>query len=129
MSDDPYVHRVMEKHQRRAEMGLQKYGVTLARHDYSLHQWLSHLQEELFDAAVYIERLLDMDESEQISQLASTQDRLASLHKLVSRAHYRWSTVDGALRQAAKDGRAIQPDEAERLANMANEGNEIVKGQ
>lgn len=37
--------------------GLQKYGVTVARTDLKLSEWLQHLQEELMDAAVYVERL------------------------------------------------------------------------
>lgn len=41
----------------RANRGLIKYGVTTERTDLSVAQWLQHLQEELLDAAVYIERL------------------------------------------------------------------------
>ena len=36
-------------------MGLEKYGVTLAREDLSHADWLRHLQEELLDGAGYIE--------------------------------------------------------------------------
>lgn len=41
----------------RAERGMKKYGVNAARQDLSLSEWLQHLQEELLDAAVYVERL------------------------------------------------------------------------
>lgn len=41
----------------RANKGLIKYGVTTERRDLSTLEWLQHLQEELLDAAVYIERL------------------------------------------------------------------------
>jgi hypothetical protein len=37
--------------------GHAKYGVTTERTDISLAGWLQHLQEELLDAAVYVERL------------------------------------------------------------------------
>lgn len=37
--------------------GLRKYGVSLDRDDMDVGQWLQHLQEELLDAAAYIEGL------------------------------------------------------------------------
>lgn len=41
----------------RAETGKRKYGVTMEREDLSFYDWLVHLQEELLDAAVYVEKL------------------------------------------------------------------------
>jgi len=41
----------------RAETGKRKYGVTMEREDLSFLEWLQHLQEELLDAAVYIEKI------------------------------------------------------------------------
>mgnify|MGYP001341654458 FL=1 len=41
----------------RASRGLIKYGVTTERTDLNVGEWLQHLQEELLDAAVYVERL------------------------------------------------------------------------
>ncbi|MEK9896217.1 MAG: hypothetical protein VW518_07315 [Burkholderiaceae bacterium] len=49
---------VCEKIQQRAEVGKAKYGVTMERNDLDLLAWLQHLQEELMDAAVYVERLM-----------------------------------------------------------------------
>lgn len=43
----------------RASTGYRKYGVTTERTDIDLMGWLQHLQEELLDAAVYVERLKD----------------------------------------------------------------------
>ena len=54
-----YEERVIEKIRNRAEIGLKKYGTTMARKDLSIKEWLQHLQEELLDGAVYIERLQD----------------------------------------------------------------------
>ena len=54
-----YEERVIEKIRNRAEIGLKKYGPTMARKDLSILEWLQHLQEELLDGAVYIERLQD----------------------------------------------------------------------
>ena len=50
--------KVCEKIQERSEVGKSKYGVTMERTDLSTIEWLTHLQEELMDAAVYVERLL-----------------------------------------------------------------------
>jgi len=51
--------RVCKKIEERAKVGESKYGVTMERKDLSKEQWLVHLQEELMDACVYIEKLLD----------------------------------------------------------------------
>ena len=49
--------QVIEQIRKRAEVGERKYGVTLERKDLNLLKWLQHLQEELMDAACYIEKL------------------------------------------------------------------------
>lgn len=55
--EDKIVKSVIEKYQQRSETGQKKYGVTLDREDLSLTDWMKHLQEELMDAALYIEKL------------------------------------------------------------------------
>jgi len=50
--------KVCEKIQSRSKVGESKYGVTMERTDLSTIEWLAHLQEELMDAAVYVEKLL-----------------------------------------------------------------------
>lgn len=54
---DKNVQRVSESLKERMERGFNKYGVTTERTDLNLMDWLQHLQEELLDAAVYVERL------------------------------------------------------------------------
>ena len=54
---DRNVENVIKDLRWRAEKGLQKYGVTTERKDLSVIEWLQHLQEELMDATVYIEKL------------------------------------------------------------------------
>ena len=49
--------KVVQAILKRAETGERKYGVTMERGDLSLLEWLQHLQEELLDAAVYVEKL------------------------------------------------------------------------
>ena len=48
---------VCEEIQERAKVGLKKYGVTMERDDLSHDEWLEHLQHELMDAIVYVQRL------------------------------------------------------------------------
>ena len=50
---------VCAKIQERAKVGKAKYGVTMERMDLTLLEWLQHLQEELMDAAVYVQRLME----------------------------------------------------------------------
>lgn len=56
---DKNVEAIREMLRSRMETGYKKYGVTTERTDIDLLGWLQHLQEELLDAAVYIERLKD----------------------------------------------------------------------
>jgi len=55
---DSIVRRVIVKHKVRAKMGQSKYGTNLDRDDLMDKQWLVHLQEELMDGALYIEKIL-----------------------------------------------------------------------
>ena len=41
----------------RSDVGYKKYGVTLDEDVPDLQKWLQHLQEELLDAANYVEKL------------------------------------------------------------------------
>jgi len=50
--------QLIQKIRSRAAAGKQKYGTTMERTDLTNAEWLKHLQEELMDAAVYIEKLI-----------------------------------------------------------------------
>ena len=54
---DKIVESVIDQFRTRAEEGKRKYGTTMERNDLTLLEWLQHLQEELMDAAVYVEKL------------------------------------------------------------------------
>ena len=54
---DPNVESVMDSYRSRDKVGFDKYGTDTTRTDIDLMGWLTHLQEELMDATVYIERL------------------------------------------------------------------------
>lgn len=54
---DSNVNAVIESYKARSNKGFDKYGTTTDRNDIDLLGWLQHLQEELMDATIYIERL------------------------------------------------------------------------
>ena len=54
---DDNVDAVVFQLLQRKEVGYKKYGTTTERTDINLQGWLQHLQEELMDACVYIERI------------------------------------------------------------------------
>jgi hypothetical protein len=55
--EDTVVASVVASFQERSRAGQLKYGTTLDRTDLSPLQWAQHLQEELMDAILYLERL------------------------------------------------------------------------
>ena len=75
---------VCEKIQQRAEVGLEKYGTTMEREDFSDLDWMNYLQEELMDGAVYLQRMIN-----------NYQDALAKLDNLTKRVEY----LEGLLKE------------------------------
>ena len=53
--EDKIVKQVVDKFQQRSEVGIKKYGTTLEQNNND--DFLNHLQEELMDAILYIEKL------------------------------------------------------------------------
>jgi hypothetical protein len=56
-SEDTILISVLTKYYDRSIQGQKKYGTNLDRKDIDLMGWLNHLQEELMDATLYIEKL------------------------------------------------------------------------
>ena len=54
---DPIIEKVVDQLVSRSNVGYKKYGVTLEDDLGELNKWLQHLQEELLDAANYIEKI------------------------------------------------------------------------
>jgi tRNA A37 threonylcarbamoyladenosine biosynthesis protein TsaE len=54
---DKIVKDVVDKYAQRSEVGVTKYGTTLEGNTLPLIEWLNHLQEELMDATLYIQKL------------------------------------------------------------------------
>ena len=57
---DPVVQCVVNKFVDRSDVGFKKYGKTLRNDDSDVFAWLNHLQEELQDGILYIEKVLDI---------------------------------------------------------------------
>ena len=55
---------VCNKILKRAEVGKNKYEVTMERTDLDELQWLKHAQEEAFDLAVYLEKIIQDKEKQ-----------------------------------------------------------------
>lgn len=54
---DKIVEQVIAKFRRRSEVGINKYGTTLCRNEAEILERLTHLEEELMDATLYIQWL------------------------------------------------------------------------
>ena len=54
---DKMVEQVVAKFRKRSEVGIKKYGTTLCMNDAEIHDRLTHLEEELMDATLYIQWL------------------------------------------------------------------------
>jgi hypothetical protein len=51
---------VVAKLRKRSKKGQEEYGTTMVENNGSQGYWLDHLQEELMDSIIYIEKLKDI---------------------------------------------------------------------
>lgn len=56
---DKIVEQVLAKYQERSDRGFLKYGTTLQENNKD--SYLKHLQEELMDATLYLEKLMSLE--------------------------------------------------------------------
>ena len=61
---DPVVERVVDKFVSRSDVGFAKYGITLNDDKSNLFAWINHLQEELMDAVLYMQKLKESSTEE-----------------------------------------------------------------
>lgn len=54
---DSILDTVVLKYCTRSGAGHEKYGKTMDRNDLEILEWIDHLQEELMDATLYLEKL------------------------------------------------------------------------
>ncbi len=61
---DPVVERVVDKFISRSDVGYKKYGTTLNDDPSKIIEWLNHLQEELMDAVLYLQKAKEAHEKD-----------------------------------------------------------------
>ena len=72
---DQIVLEVIEKYAKRSEVGIAKYGTTLETNNKD--NYLKHLQEELMDATLYLQKLMSLDK--EITKLVKNHSNDAEL--------------------------------------------------
>jgi len=72
---DQIVLEVIEKYAKRSEVGIAKYGTTLETNNKD--NYLQHLQEELMDATLYLQKI--MDQNKEITNLVKKYSNDAEL--------------------------------------------------
>ena len=76
---DPVVDRVVNKFVSRSDVGFEKYGITLEDDPSRMFEWLNHLQEELMDAVLYLQKAKETyttNEQERMNELFDVNDNL-----------------------------------------------------
>lgn len=58
------LNEVIKELVKREERGKVKYNKTMDREDLKLIEWLQHLKEELMDSVLYIQKTINIIESE-----------------------------------------------------------------
>ena len=76
---DQIVLEVIEKYTKRSEVGIAKYGTTLETN--KKDNYLKHLQEELMDATLYLQKL--MDQNKEITKLVKNHPNDAELGRKI----------------------------------------------
>ena len=72
---DQIVEDVVDKYLERSQIGITKYGTTLKKNNHD--NYLKHLQEELMDATLYLQKL--MDQNKEITNLVKNYSNDAEL--------------------------------------------------
>lgn len=62
VNTDKVVQDVKDLYEQRSQVGIKKYNTTLEDSKESLEAFLVHLQEELMDATLYIEKLKQLND-------------------------------------------------------------------
>ena len=85
---DSIVNSVLMQFKERSSVGIEKYGTTLDRQDLSTLEWLKHLQEELMDATLYIEKLKHLLKKVQSIPYYTLSEKLKRVRKLNTLEHF-----------------------------------------
>jgi len=76
---DQVVDNVIDKYYERSQIGITKYGTTL--YNNNSDNYLKHLQEELMDATLYLQKMMDL--KEEITILVKMYSNDAELGRLI----------------------------------------------
>jgi hypothetical protein len=81
---DKIVQQVVDKYTSRSEVGISKYGTTLENNN--VDNYMNHLQQELMDATLYIEKIMYMNKeiTRLVKENSNNQELGALIRKLVS---------------------------------------------
>lgn len=117
---DPIVDKVIKKYHERSQAGIKKYGTMLTRDDLSELDWLKHLQEELQDATLYIERLMIVREPsdyyDKAAEIVGKEiDRLEPVLKFMKALNI---NMDTTFQFAAEDGSVIEKKVSDIFFNL-----------
>jgi hypothetical protein len=84
MMKDKIVKQVVDKYTSRSEVGIAKYGTTLENNN--VDNYMNHLQQELMDATLYIEKIMYMNReiTRLVKDTPNNQELGALIRKLVS---------------------------------------------
>ena len=72
---DKIVEQVIDKYHMRSDVGIKKYGTTLDTNN--TDNFLNHLQEELMDATLYLQKI--MDQNRQITEIVRETPKILLL--------------------------------------------------
>ena len=89
---DRNVKNVIVQLRSREEQGMRKYGVNTERKDLSTLEWLQHLQEELMDASVYIEKIKNEMKETQAEMSGMKWKREDSIRRALDNIQYHGKT-------------------------------------
>jgi hypothetical protein len=81
---DEIVEQVINKYHIRSDVGIRKYRTTLETNNKD--NFLNHLQEELMDATLYIQKLMDQNReiTELVKSIPNNEELGANIRRLVS---------------------------------------------
>lgn len=81
---DQIVEDVVDKYLERSQVGITKYGTTLEQNNHD--NYLKHLQEELMDATLYLQKLMSLNKeiTNLVKQHSNNAELGEKIRKLVS---------------------------------------------
>ena len=81
---DEIVEQVINKYHMRSQLGITKYDTTLETNNKD--NYLKHLQEELMDATLYIQKLMDQNReiTELVKSIPNNEELGANIRRMIS---------------------------------------------